>query len=248
MWSVKTQRVYIGQTGGIGQLKRAIVRFMQHMCAARSWHTLYGRRGVRGMGLLYPTMFRIGPENFGIVILEACPKHSADARELFWIRKMGPTLNGRGVYPTDRKWKLLLNGQMVMPKYTKAQLARMAHRIADKLKCNVPLHVQLKILTWAKKHFQGPIRNRCYQKVAHRVKASTGLSLPNQVPLRLPAMSNTHTFPFLNVFKDFLRSLPIPLHYRDYLVNSTRLISTRNPTISQLLQDNVKYDTVDAMN
>ena len=75
------------------------------------------------------------------------------------------------------------------------------------------------------------------------MKAITGLSLPNQVPLRQPAMSNTHTFPFLN-FKDFL---PIPLHYRDYLVNSTRLISTRNPTVSQLLQDDVKYDTVDAM-
>ena len=127
MWSVKTQRVYIGQTGGIGQLKRAIVRFMQHMRAARSWHTLYGRRGIRGMGLLYPTMFRIGPEKFGVVILEACPKNAADAREVFWIRKMGPTLNVRGVYPTDRKWKLLLNGQMVMPKYTKAQLARMTH-------------------------------------------------------------------------------------------------------------------------
>ena len=62
VWSVKTQRVYISQTGGIVQLKRAIVRFMQHMRATRSWHTLYGRCGIRGMGLLYPTMFRIGPE------------------------------------------------------------------------------------------------------------------------------------------------------------------------------------------
>ena len=247
VWSVKTERVYIGQTGGIAQLKRAIVRFMQHMRAARSWHTLYGRRGIRGMGLLYPTMFRLGPENFGVVILEACPKNAADARELFWIRKMGRTLNVRGVYPTDRRCKLLLNGHMIMPKYTKAQLARMTHHITDKLKYNVPIHVQVKILTWAKKHFQGPIRNRCYQKVAHRVKMISGLSLPKHVPLRMPAMSSTHTFPFMNLFKDFLRSLPIPLHYRDYLVHSTHLISTRNPTASQLLQDNIKYDTVDDM-
>ena len=35
--------------------------------------------------------FRLGLENFGIVILEACPKHMADARELFWIRKMRHT-------------------------------------------------------------------------------------------------------------------------------------------------------------
>jgi hypothetical protein len=107
------------------------------------------------MGLLYPTMFKIGPENFGVVILEVCPKNTADARELFWIRKMGHTLNVRGVYPTDRRWKLLLNGRMVMPKYTKAQLARMTHHITEKLKCNVPIHVQLKILAWAKKALPG---------------------------------------------------------------------------------------------
>ena len=75
----------------------------------------------------------------------------------------------------------------------------------------------------------------------------TGLSLPNHVPLQLPAMTNTHTFPFLHLFKDFLHSLPLPLQYRDYLVNSTRLLSTRNPMVSQLLQDDIRYDTADKM-
>ena len=247
IWSTRTQRIYVGQTGGIGQLKKTIVGFMQHIRSARSWHSLYGRRGIRGMGLLYPTMFRLGPENFGVAILEACPKNMADVRELLWIRKMGHTLNVRGVYPTDRKWKLLLNGNLVLPKYTKAELARMTHHIADKLKCNVPLHVQLNILTWAKKHFLGPLRNRCYQKVAHRIKAQTGLSLPNHVPLRVPAMTHVHAFPLLTMFKDFLRSLPLPTHYCDYMVQSARLVSTRNLTVSQLLQDDIKYDSVDAM-
>ena len=82
IWSTRTQRIYVGQTGGIGQLKKTIVRFMQHIRSARSWHSLYGRRGIRGMGLLYPTMFRLGPENFGVAILEACPKNMADVREL----------------------------------------------------------------------------------------------------------------------------------------------------------------------
>ena len=75
----------------------------------------------------------------------------------------------------------------------------------------------------------------------------TGLSLPNHVPLRLSAMTNTHTFPFPHMFKEFLCSLPLPTHYRDYLVHSTRLVSTRNPTVSQLIQDDVRYDTVDEM-
>ena len=232
IWSTRTQRIYVGQTGGIGQLKKTIVRFMQHIRSARSWHSLYGRRGVRGMGLLYPTMFRLGPENFGIIVLEACPKNMADVRELFWIRKMGHTLNVRGVYPTDRKWKLLLNGNLVLPKYTKAQLARMTNHIADKLKCNVPLHVQLKILTWAKKHFQGPLRNRCYQKVAHRMKVQTGLSLPNHVPLRIPAMTHTHAFPLLQMFKDFLRSLTLPTHYRNYTWYKAHALLTHGTPLS----------------
>ena len=107
--------IYIGQTGGIGMLKKTITRFMQHLRSARSWNNLFGKLGIRGLGLLYPTMFRLGPEQFGVVILEACPKHAADVRELFWIRKMGHTLNVRGAYPTDRKWKLLLNSNMVVP-------------------------------------------------------------------------------------------------------------------------------------
>ena len=73
------------------------------------------------MRLVYPTMFRLGPENFGIFVLEACPKNMVDVRELFWIRKMGNTMNVRGVYRTDRKWTLLLNGNVGLPKYTKAQ-------------------------------------------------------------------------------------------------------------------------------
>ena len=59
---------------------------------------------------------------------------------------------------------------MVVPRYRKAQLARITHRITNKLRCDTPLHIQLKILTWAKKHFQGPLRNRYYQKIAHRFK------------------------------------------------------------------------------
>ena len=39
IWSARTERVYIGQTCGIGQLKKAIVRFMQHIRSAQSWHT-----------------------------------------------------------------------------------------------------------------------------------------------------------------------------------------------------------------
>ena len=192
-------------------------------------------------------MFRMGPEQFGVVVLEACAKNTADVRELLWIRKLGHTMNVPGVYPTDRKWKLLLNRHMVVHCYTKAQLARITHHITDKLRCDVPVHRQLKVLTWAKKRFQGPLRYPCYQQVAYRFKQTTGLAQPNQVPLRMPAMAHTDAFPLLHVFKEFLRNLPLPLHHRDYLVHCTRLVSVRNPLVIQLLNDEVRYDTADDM-
>ena len=60
--------IYVGQTVGIGMLKKTITRFMQHLRSARSWNNVFGARGVRGLGLLYPTMLRLGPEMFSVVI------------------------------------------------------------------------------------------------------------------------------------------------------------------------------------
>ena len=214
-------------------LKKTVTRFMKHVRLARPRNTLFGQRGVRGLGLLYPMMFRLDPGMFSVVTLETCPKHGADLRDLFWIRKLGHTLNVCGVYPTHCKWKLLLHSNMVVPKYTKAQLARMAHRISYGLRCDVLLHVQLRILTWAKRHFNGPLKNRCYEKVACRFKQATGLTLPHQVPLRLPLMTHTNQFALLNALKEFVRRLPLLVLYRDYLVQSTRIIQVRNPYISQ---------------
>ena len=170
IWSTRTSRIYIGQTRGIRSLKRVITRFLQHYRSARSWNQLFGRKGVRGLGLLYPTMFRLGPEGFGIVPIERCSRSAADAREQFWIRKMAHTLNVRGVYTSTCRWNLLLHSGLVTPRYSTAQLARLAHRISDSIHCDVPLHTQLKILTWAKKHFAGPLRNRCFREVAYRVQ------------------------------------------------------------------------------
>ena len=51
----------------------------------------------------------------------------------------------------------------------------------------------------------------------------------------------------LQMFKEFFCSLPLPTHYRNYLLQSTHFVSTRNPTVSQLLQNDIRYDNVDDM-
>ena len=40
-------------------------------------------------------------------------------------------------------------------------------------------------------------------------------------------------------------NLPLPIHYRNYLINSNRIVHIRNPSVSQLLADDMRYDTVE---
>ena len=83
--------------------------------------------------------------------------------------------------------------------------------------------------------------------MAYRFKQATGLTLPHHVPLRLPAMTHIDQFPFLRAYEEFLHKLPLPIHYRDYLINSTRIIHARNPSVSQMLAHDMRYDTVEEM-
>ena len=81
--ATKCTRIYMGQTGALRQGKRGMTRFMQHLQCVRLWHTLYGRRAVRGLGKLYPTMHRIVLEYFSVVPLERCTKKEAKGTEKY---------------------------------------------------------------------------------------------------------------------------------------------------------------------
>ena len=90
LWSTRTNRVYVGQSGAIRQLKKCVTRYSQQTRTARSWHTLFGRHGVRRLGKLYPVMARIGCHHFGILPLERLQRVAeADGRERYWITKVG---------------------------------------------------------------------------------------------------------------------------------------------------------------
>ena len=157
---------------------------------------------------------------------------------------MAHTLNVRGVYASTCPWQLLLHGGLVTPHYSKAQLAQLVHRISDSMHCDVPLHTQLKILTWAKKHFAGPLQKGCFQKVAYRVQQHTGLSLPHHVPVHVPTMTHLDAFTLRDTCKRLLRFLPLPVHLPNYLVQVTRIVPVRDPTVADLLRDDSKYDTI----
>jgi len=66
LWSPLTPYVYVGQTGAIRGTKMLLTRYLQHLRCGRSWNTLFGKKGVRGLGKLYPEMFKKGPHTFGI--------------------------------------------------------------------------------------------------------------------------------------------------------------------------------------
>ena len=248
LWSTRTNGVYVGQSGAIRQLKKCVTRYSQHTRTARSWHTLFGRHGVRRLGKLYPVMARIGGHHFGILPLQRLQRVAeADGGERYWIRKVGKNLNTRGIYPTDRRWKLLVHGKLVTPKYTKQQIADLTHRLGDRLRCPFPIHTQLHILTLAKKYCSGPVRNRCYQKVAHRIRTTTGLQLPNHAPLRVPCMHDLEAAPLTHTMRAHIDKLPLPLHLRKYISSVASVVQVRNPTVADALRAKPRVTTLHAM-
>ena len=247
-WSVKTRRVYVGQTGATKSLKKVVTRFLPHWRGAKSWQTLFGRNGVRGLGKLYPIMAKMGMEWFGVLPIERLPRASmADGREIFWFKKLCPVLNVKDTMRTDTKWKLLLQGKLVRPRYTKAHVAAMIQRLGDRMRSPLPPHEQLHTLTMAKKYCSGPVRNKCYQKVALRLKNALGLSLPNQVNLRIPCMHNLERFGLQKTLTSHLDKLPLPLYLRKYLVSVNKTVFVRNPTLADLINGHPPADTLQEM-
>ena len=57
-------------------------------------------------------------------------------------------------------------------------------------------------------------------------------------------MTHLDAFPLLDTCKRFLCSLPLPVHLRNYLVQVTRIVPARNPTVAELLRDDSRYDTI----
>ena len=245
LWSPLTPYVYVGQTGAIKGTKMLLTRYLQHLRCGRSWQTLLGKKGVRGLGKLYPEMFKRGPHTFGIVPLEFVSRAVADSRKQFWIRKLGKCLNVRVIPPTTRKRKLLFHGKVVTPRYTKAEIARLVNTISSTVKCNLPIHTQLPLLTTAQKHLSGPARNRCYQKVALCVKHLTGVAPPNVMPLRVPCMRGLDKLDLLPLLGECISSLPIPVYYRAYLKSACRIAVVRNRTVADLLSNSVRLETVE---
>ena len=221
-----------------------LTRYLQHLRCGRSWNTLFGKKGVRGLGKLYPEMFKRGPHTFGIIPIEFVSRAAADSREQFWIRKLGKCLNVRMIPPTTRKWKLLFQGKLVTPRYTKGEIAHLVNTIASTIHCNIPMHTQVRLLTTAQKHLSGPARNRCYQKVALRVKRLTGLTLPNTAPLKVPCLRGMESLQLLPLLKECIGGLPIPAYYKAYIKSVCRVSVVRNPTVGDLLSNRVKPENL----
>ena len=197
------------------------------------------------MGKLYREMFNKGPDTFGIVPLEFVSRATGDSREQFWIRKSGKLLNVRMIPPTTRKRKLLFQGKLVTLKYTKGEIARLVNNIASTVKCKIPIHTQLRPLTNAQKHLSGPARNRCYQKVALRVKPLTGLALPNTAPLKVACMRGMDNLQLLPMLKDCVAGSPIPGHHKACIKTVCRICAVRNPTVGDLLSSRMKPENLD---
>ena len=110
MWSWKSSKVYIGQTGGKGCVRTVFERFRDHILdlLGRDWALL--DKWSRTFSVpLYEWVRTLVLENVCITPLEFCSAANVDARERYWMRVFGTSslLNRRMPSVNHDKWRWL---------------------------------------------------------------------------------------------------------------------------------------------
>jgi len=235
IYSTKLSKVYVGQTGGRRSRKSIIQRWRQHCRSARSFHTLYGARGVKNLGALYPTMAATGIENRGITILECCTPSQCNRRERFWIRKMGATMNVRDTPIHSRRWELLFRAKISEAPPESESINKSIQSILTARHRTMSLPQQLGVLNRARKCIAPDIVNQVFQKVRHNVKIATGITLPPRMTVRIPQFRGIDGRTIRDKVSRHISKLPLPTHLRQYYVTRLGVVGVKGHTVRDIL-------------
>ena len=235
IYSTRTGKVYVGQTGDRGTLKSIVQRMRQHLTCARSWHTLYGTKGCDKLGSIYPAMANIGDEHFGIMALEQCAPGTANRRERWLIRKLSPTLNVRDVPTYSRRWELLFRANLVPKVPARERMRDTIHTLTTALRMNASPCDQLAQLQQVKKYGSQQEAHATFQKVKHRIAQHTSIHIPYRMPLRTPNLRAADGRLLRDHVTRYVNTLPIPTNLRSYYGTTISAIRVKGKSVSDML-------------
>ena len=235
VYSTRTGKVYIGQTGDRGTLKSIVQRMREHLTCARSWHTLYEAKGCDKLGSIYSAMATLGDDHFGIMALEQCAPGTANRRERRWIRNLSPTLNVRDVPTYSRRWELLFRANLAPKVPARERLRDTIHTLTTALRVNVSPCDQLAPLQQVKKYGSQQESHATFQKVKHRIAQRTSINIPYRMPSRTPSMRAADGRLLRDHVTRYVHTLPIPTNFRSYYGTTTSPIRVKSKSVSDLL-------------
>ena len=124
VWSLRDDKVYIGQTGARIHRRTVGKRGSEHVRLALDALRLSGT-GISLPSEVYSWISRLGVENFIVTPLEHTTPHQANAREKWWMLRWGlPGLFNRDLPSLSNKEWLFLSDRKIWQKEISAQGAR----------------------------------------------------------------------------------------------------------------------------
>ena len=242
VWSAEDGRLYWGPTGAREGPREILTRFWEELGTARTWHKLYGSKGVRGPTLAH-VMHLKGVCKFCEVPVRRSYLLGIDQLERSFILRYSHHLNDRR--PRARPYMRWLMRSGLHRKLLDRGLNdpdRWTGYIHSKHLSLDPMDA-LRSLSRAKGQLTPSKFSQLQTRLLHHVQAHAGLKLPRTMTVRIPFATSAARRTVKKEFRCFLHTVPYPKPLRAYLlrlIHVPRIVPQK--TLHVWCTDGIQHD------
>ena len=186
-------------------------------------------------------MHRHGPEHFVITPLQSVSPREADRAEMWWMRRFRVSNLLNAIKPKDAKlkpWQWVLRRSAWKPvsrETTTRCIQQHIHSLLISRRIDIPLTEYLHLLTVARDILPPTDFRNFFQKADGKLRQRFKLKLPYSLPISLPLLTREGKTQVRDTCSAQIPTLPIPAPLREYLQFAVQVVSTRPPTVGQIL-------------
>ena len=243
LWCYRSNKIYIGQTGGRLHPRSVGKRGSEHIRLGKDFLRL-GGLDLRVPSQVYRWISQQGVENFCITPLEHTSPSIVDSREKTWMLKWGlgslfnrdlPSVNSnKWLFMADRKlWRNELAA-------TGGSFLSTAKSIVSRKK---PLSVYdfspqllLTLISATEKFLSVAEHRMLFDRVSQFFRAHHKIFLPYRIPIKVPLASSSAKHQIRTAACSVMDNQPRwPVHLRTYLKSRICVITGKTPTVGDIL-------------
>ena len=246
VWSLRDDKVYIGQTGARTHRRSVGKRGSEHVRLALDALRLSGT-GINLPSQVYSWISRLGVENFVVTPLEHTTPHQANAREKWWMLRWGLAgLFNRDLPSLSNKKWLFLSDRKILQNEISAQggsLLSMARNILQRKKPLSPHDYSpsllLSVVSSTSRYLPQSQHRSLFDKVSQYFLVHHRVCIPYRIPVKIPLLTPDLKNQFSAAVDTAIdRHSAWPPHLRAYLKSRVQLIRSKTKTVSDILLKN----------